>query len=136
VIDQSVINTVITIGAGVIGWVLKTLWDATRRLEADLSDIEVLVAGEYVRRDEFRQDMDRIFAKLDSIEGKGWSCGVAMAWHFVGQPIAVFVIAYAGVETPPLPVFEMESLLTVLLGMLGLGGLRTFEKTKQVAREK
>ena len=66
----------------------------------------------------------------------GWSCGVAMAWHFVGQPIAVFVIAYAGVETPPLPVFEMESLLTVLLGMLGLGGLRTFEKTKQVAREK
>lgn len=66
----------------------------------------------------------------------GWSCGVAMAWHFVGQPIAVFVIAYAGVETPPLPVFEMESLLTVLLGMLGLGSLRTYEKTKQVAREK
>ena len=66
----------------------------------------------------------------------GWSCGVAMAWHFVGQPIAVFVIAYTGVETPPLPVFEMESLLTVLLGMLGLGGLRTFEKTKSVARER
>jgi hypothetical protein len=66
----------------------------------------------------------------------GWSCGVAMAWHFVGQPIAVFVIAYAGVETPPLPVFEMESLLTVLFGMLGLGSLRTYEKTKQVAREK
>lgn len=66
----------------------------------------------------------------------GWSCGVAMAWHFVGQPVAVFVIAYTGVETPPLPVFEMESLLTVLLGMLGLGGLRTFEKTKSVARER
>ena len=66
----------------------------------------------------------------------GWSCGVAMAWHFVGQPIAVFVIAYTGVETPPLPAFEMESLLTVLLGMLGLGGLRTFEKTKNVARER
>ena len=66
----------------------------------------------------------------------GWTCGVALAWHFVGQPIAVFVITFAGVDAPPLPVFEMESLLTVLLGMLGLGGLRTFEKTKQVAREK
>nr|BAR25629.1 protein of unknown function (DUF3154) [uncultured Mediterranean phage uvMED]BAR25642.1 protein of unknown function (DUF3154) [uncultured Mediterranean phage uvMED] len=66
----------------------------------------------------------------------GWTCGVALAWHFVGQPLAVFVIAIAGAETPPLPVFEMESLLTVLLGMLGLGGLRTFEKTKNVAREK
>ena len=66
----------------------------------------------------------------------GWTCGVALAWHFVGQPLAVFGIAVSGAETPPLPVFEMESLLTVLLGMLGLGGLRTFEKTKNVAREK
>jgi len=66
----------------------------------------------------------------------GWTCGVALAWHFVGQPLAVFGIAISGAETPSLPVFEMESLLTVLLGMLGLGGLRTFEKTKNVAREK
>ena len=66
----------------------------------------------------------------------GWTCGVALAWHFVGQPLAVFGIAVAGVDTPDLPVFEMESLLTVLLGMLGLGGLRTFEKTKSIAREK
>ena len=66
----------------------------------------------------------------------GWTCGVALAWHFVGQPFVVFGIAVFGVEAPDLPVFEMESLLTVLLGMLGLGGLRTFEKTKQIAREK
>ena len=50
--------------------------------------------------------------------------------------IIVFGIAVVGVETPELPAFEMESLLTVLLGMLGLGGLRTFEKTKNIAREK
>tara|TARA_R110002050_G_scaffold289445_1_gene442103 strand:+ start:269 stop:670 length:402 start_codon:yes stop_codon:yes gene_type:complete len=66
----------------------------------------------------------------------GWTCGIALAWHFVGQPLVVFVIAYSGVESPPLPAFEMESLLTVLLGMLGLGGLRTFEKTKGISREK
>ena len=57
-------------------------------------------------------------------------------WHFVLQPLATFVIAYTGVEAPPLPEFDMDSLLTVLLGMLGLGGLRTFEKTKGVSREK
>lgn len=66
----------------------------------------------------------------------GWTCGLAMAWHFLGQPIAVFVISYTGVDAPELPVFDMDSLLTVLLGMLGLGGLRTYEKTKQVSREK
>jgi len=66
----------------------------------------------------------------------GWTCGVALAWHFVGQPLAVFGIAVSGIQTPALPVFEMESLLTVLLGMLGLGSLRTYEKTKQVARDR
>ena len=66
----------------------------------------------------------------------GWTCGIALAWHFVGQPLVVFGVALAGVGTPELPTFEMESLLTVLLGMLGLGGLRTFEKTRGVSREK
>ena len=66
----------------------------------------------------------------------GWTCGIALAWHFVGQPLVGFGIAVAGIDTPELPTFEMESLLTVLLGMLGLGGLRTFEKTKGVSREK
>lgn len=66
----------------------------------------------------------------------GWTCGIALAWHFVGQPLVVFGIALAGVDAPELPTFEMESLLTVLLGMLGLGGLRTFEKTRGVSREK
>jgi len=39
-----------------------------------------------------------------------------------------------GIDIPPLPAFDMSSLLTVLMGMLGLGGLRTFEKTKGVSK--
>ena len=64
----------------------------------------------------------------------GWVCSAAFAYHFVGQPMAVFVLAYFGVETPPLPNFDMASLLTVLGGLLGLGSLRTFEKCKGVAK--
>ena len=66
----------------------------------------------------------------------GWCCSIALMWHFVLQPLATFVIAYTGMETPPLPAFDMDSLLTVLLGMLGVGGLRTAEKIKMVASEK
>lgn len=62
----------------------------------------------------------------------GWTCGVALAYHFVGQPVIIFAIALFGLEIPPLPEFDMGSLLTVLMGMLGLGGLRTFEKFKGV----
>ena len=64
----------------------------------------------------------------------GWSCGLALFWHFLGLPITLFVTGWLGVEHPPLPQFDMDSLMTVLLGMLGLGGLRTFEKVKQVAK--
>lgn len=66
----------------------------------------------------------------------GWTCGLALFWHFLGLPVTLFVTAYTGTELPTLPTFDMQSLMTVLLGMLGLGGLRTFEKTKGIQREK
>jgi hypothetical protein len=64
----------------------------------------------------------------------GWVCGTAFAYHFVAQPLAIFGLAAYGIEVPPLPDFDMGQLMTVLMGMLGLGGLRSFEKTKGVAR--
>lgn len=64
----------------------------------------------------------------------GWTCGTALAWHFVVAPLVIFASGYAGVPLPDLPVFDMDSLMTVLLGMLGLGGLRTFEKSKGLAK--
>ena len=62
----------------------------------------------------------------------GWCLSFAMAWHFVLAPMTMFVCTYAGVEIPELPTFDMDSLMTVLLGMLGLGGLRTVEKVKEL----
>ena len=64
----------------------------------------------------------------------GWVCGVAFAYHFVLQPIIIFVVALFGAEIPALPEFDMASLMTVLGGLLGLGGLRTYEKSKGLAK--
>ena len=63
----------------------------------------------------------------------GWVCGTAFAYHFVLQPICVFVLAANGISLD-LPSFDMGALMTVLTGMLGLGGLRTFEKMKGTAK--
>jgi len=63
----------------------------------------------------------------------GWICGAAFAYHFVLQPICVFALAAYGVSLD-LPSFDMGALMTVLTGMLGLGGLRTFEKMKGTAK--
>jgi hypothetical protein len=64
----------------------------------------------------------------------GWVCGIAFAYHFVGQPVIMLVLAYLGMPAPYLPDFDMMSLMTVLGGLLGLGGLRTFEKYKGVTK--
>ena len=62
----------------------------------------------------------------------GWICGSGLAYHFILQPLLVFVVTVVKWQVPPLPVFDMGTLTTVLLGMLGLGGLRSFEKVKDV----
>lgn len=64
----------------------------------------------------------------------GWTCGIALAWHFVLAPFLMFVAAWVGFDVPKLPVFDMDNLMTVLLGMLGLGGLRSFEKVKGISK--
>ena len=63
----------------------------------------------------------------------GWICAFALAYHFILQPFAVFAISLAGLSYD-LPEFDMNSLMTILLGMLGLGGLRTYEKKQGVSK--
>ena len=64
----------------------------------------------------------------------GWTCGVALAYHFIFAPLILFGVGWAGATIPDLPVFDMDSLMTVLLCMLGLGGMRSFEKAKGLTK--
>jgi hypothetical protein len=64
----------------------------------------------------------------------GWTCGIALMWHFVLSQFILFFATMFGYSLPALPEFDMGSLMTVLMGMLGLGGLRTFEKYKGMTK--
>jgi hypothetical protein len=64
----------------------------------------------------------------------GWTCGLALFAHFILFPSADVITAYLGYETPTYPAFDMDTLMTVLLGMLGLGGMRSFEKYKKLTK--
>jgi len=85
-------------------------------------------------------EVNKMEAQHRSLFVAGWrpfvgcTCGIALAYHFVLNPLILFGVAWAGVEIPALPEFDMGSLMTVLMGMLGLGGLRTFEKVKKVTK--
>lgn len=63
----------------------------------------------------------------------GWICAAALGYQFIGVSLIEWACAINEVAPPAR--LDMGDLMTVLLGMLGLGGLRTYEKFKGVARK-
>ena len=69
----------------------------------------------------------------------GWICGIALGWNFVVHPMLLwvaFILPDIPIDLSTAPQLDTGELMTVLLGMLGLGGLRTYEKRVGVARTK
>lgn len=62
----------------------------------------------------------------------GWVCGLALLFQYILRPMLMWFGVIAGHQWPPLPGID-DNLWQLMLGLLGLGGLRTFEKTKGVA---
>jgi hypothetical protein len=60
----------------------------------------------------------------------GWICGISLGYHFVLQPLLAFTLS-AFHNPVILPDFDNSTLSTILMGMLGLGAMRTVEKIKQ-----
>lgn len=64
------VNLIITITAGGYGFVIKSMWDSLKNLDTQVGNLQVSVAGEYLKREEWKQDMQRLFDKLDVIDEK------------------------------------------------------------------
>lgn len=62
----------------------------------------------------------------------GWTCGAAFAFKFIGGP-AAFVLSQWFGHPITLPVFDFTEMSTILMGMLGLGAMRSVEKIKGAA---
>lgn len=63
----------------------------------------------------------------------GWTCGIALMYTYVLQPILIFGLGQTGYLVD-LPALDITALMPVLMGILGLGGLRSWEKVKGVAK--
>jgi hypothetical protein len=75
--EQSIINWLLTGFGALIGFLLNAVWQAVKDLQiADkaltekVGQIEVLVAGNYLRREDFEHTIEALFKKLDKIEDK------------------------------------------------------------------
>ena len=64
----------------------------------------------------------------------GWVCALALLYQYLVRPLAVAVFAAVGHPLPVMPGLD-ENLWQLMMAMLGMGGLRTFEKVQGVANK-
>jgi hypothetical protein len=63
----------------------------------------------------------------------GWTCGLGMFGNFITIPFSNFVLALFEVDIV-IPLVPLETMMPVLMGMLGLGAMRTYEKKSGVSK--
>ena len=124
---------------GTIGSVLeKIIPDKNKRAEAEdafrlaLQSNEFQIALEQIKINAIEAASDDKFTKRWR-PFIGWTCGTAFALHFVIFPILNWIVVLFGAPAINI-VFDMQSLMYALGGLLGLGGFRTFEKIKGVTK--
>ena len=119
----------------------KIIPDPQAAADAKLKALELAQKGDLAALDaELRLalgqlEVNRAEATTDMFRGGwrpavGWVCVVGLAYQFILQPVLPWVAALFGVQVPPLPAIDNETLMVLLTGMLGLGGLRTIERVK------
>ena len=62
-----------------------------------------------------------------------WICAFGLGWQFVFQPVCAWAMAIWA-PALPIPIIPTEGLMTLTLSLLGLGGMRSFEKSKGIQR--
>jgi hypothetical protein len=128
----------------IIGDILDKIFpDKTAAEAAKVKLMELAQSGELAKLNadvtlaSGQLEVNKVEASSDGVYKGGWRpaigyiCAIALFYNYIGYPIAVFYVTlnHPGMEIPGSPVDD--NMWELLLGMLGLGGLRTWEKVKK-----
>lgn len=127
------------IASGLFGLIDKLFTSEDERMAAKLKVLELEKSGELAQIAVNAQE-----AKHDSIFVAGWRpfigwvCGLAFTWAFLLYPMLSFFVVALGlpVDLTLVPELDLAAMMPVLMGMLGLGAMRSWEKREGVARER
>ena len=125
----------IDLGKSLVDTLGKWIPDATKANEAAAAiqgQVNQLIQGQI--------DLNKLDSQNTSLfvsgwrPAVGWVCVSAYAYNFVLQPLLAFTLLASGVMLPTLPILDWSELGLVLMGMLGLGGMRSFDKLKGTSK--
>lgn len=119
----------------------KVLPDPAVAADAKLRALEMMQKGELAALDAETRlalgqlEVNKVEAGTDLFRGgwrpaAGWACVFGLVYQFLLQPLLPWACGAFGLAVPPLPGIDGETLMALLFGMLGLGGLRTLERVK------
>lgn len=127
-LDVAGIGAVSDLASTVIG----RIWpDKSAQEQAELAAAVAIVQGQI--------DTNKVEAASPSMfiggwrPACGWVCATALGYQYLARPLLPWACAAAGHQVPDLPTLD-GTLMELLAGILGLGGLRTVERLKGVSR--
>jgi roadblock/LC7 domain-containing protein len=125
-----------------LGTVLdKIIPDPTAAADAKLKAFELAQKGELAALDADvrlalgQMDINKAEATTDLFRGGwrpavGWVCVAGLGYQLVLRPLLPWIVRVAGGTVPDLPSIDTDTLMILLTGMLGLGGMRTLERLR------
>jgi hypothetical protein len=128
---MGLIDSVLDIGSKILDRVVPDLnarAQAKEELAKAINDEDFQIAIEQIKINAIESQSESFF-KSGWRPSVGWICSIAFGLHFVILPLFNYFLMLFG-QQPILVPFQMDTLLTVLLGLLGMGTLRTVEKMK------
>lgn len=119
----------------------KIIPDPTAAADAKLKAIELAQRGELAALDAdlrlmlAQADINKAEASTDLFRGGwrpacGWVCAAGLAYTFLLRPVLPWLASLAGADVQAMPEIDTDTLMVLLTGMLGLGGLRTVERIR------
>lgn len=128
-------GTVVTAAEGVAGIIDRFVETEDERTAAEIIKAKLMMRPSLVQA-----ELNKVEAAHRSVFVAGWRpfigwvCGLALFYNFVARDLLAWAILNTGLEASLPPDLAMDELMTVLLGMLGLGAFRTVEKFGGKAR--
>jgi hypothetical protein len=111
------------------------LAELTQKYQSDILAADLEQAKLAAQAIQAQSDVNLQEAKSDNLFVAGWRpwigwvCGAIFAINFIVGPIVNWILIARGISMQ-FPKMDLSEAMPVLLGMLGLGGMRTFEKTQ------